>query len=312
VNEKGTVTNHTKNSEISLDNLEPGNYRLEVYAKNNDNILSQQPAILLFEIKKPFWQSYSFILFAFLFLSGVVYIMVRQTIRRIRSKEKEKSRIIKLIAEHQMSALRAQMNPHFIFNCINSIQGFILTNKGELAYDYLSKFSKLMRLVLNYSSENFITLNHEIEIVELYIELEQQRFENKFTYTISIPDSIDGDELTVPPMIMQPYIENAIWHGLMNLEKGKKGHIKITLEMTNEILEIIIEDNGVGREKAALNSQKKYKSKATAINNKRTEILSILSNSKGSVNISDIYKNNEARGTRVIIKIPQNTYAEQA
>ena len=261
--------------------------------------------VIDFEIKKPFWKTPFFIVICILLFCGIGFFIVKNIITNVVEKEKEKSRINKLIAEYQLSALRAQMNPHFIFNSINSIQRYILTNKPDQAYNYLSKFSKLIRLVLNYAEENLITLAEELEIVELYIELEQQRFENKFTYSISLPENVNINETKVPAMILQPYIENAIWHGLMNKIEAGERHIAISLKKVNNILEIIIEDNGVGRNQAALFSPQNHKSKATEINNKRTEMFNILSSEKGSIIIEDIKSGEKVIGTRVTINIPE-------
>jgi len=297
-----------RSNEITLNNLDPGKYELEVYALNNNNRLSKTPVLLKFEIKKPFWQTWLFVLGCILSLVFLLYFSVRKIISRIKKKEEEKTRINKLVAEYQLSALRAQMNPHFIFNCINSIQRYILTNKQQEAYDYLAKFSKLIRHVLNYSDKNIITLTQELEIVELYIELEQLRFENKFTYEILVDDTIDTDEEEVPAMILQPYIENAIWHGFMSLPKNITGNIYIRIRKREDMLEIIVEDNGVGREKSGLLQNKgAHTGKSTTINKKRAEILNIMSHStKGDVTIEDIKgKDNIIEGTCVTIRIPQ-------
>jgi ligand-binding sensor domain-containing protein len=297
----------TERRELELNNLSPGKYTLNAFAVNNDNKKSAIPVTVNFEIKKPFWQTWLFIIGSFLLLVAIVLFIVNKIINRIEKKEREKTRVNKLLAEYQMSALRAQMNPHFIFNCINSIQRYVLTNKPEEAYNYLAKFSKLIRLVLNYAEENLISLAQEIEIVELYTMLEQLRFENKFRFSIEVSEDVDENDIMVPVMIMQPYIENAIWHGLMNLEKGKQGEIKIKISLEGEILKVVIGDNGVGLKQAALLSKKGHKSKGTDINNKRAEILNIMSSGeKGKVIIEEIINEyNKTEGTRVIIYIPQ-------
>jgi ligand-binding sensor domain-containing protein len=297
----------TEGRELELNNLPAGKYGLHVFAVNNDNKESALAVNFNFEIKKPFWKTLLFIIGAFLLLVAIVFFIVNKIISRIEKKEQEKTRVNKLLAEYQMSALRAQMNPHFIFNCINSIQRYVLTNKPEEAYNYLAKFSKLIRLVLNYAEENLISLAQEIEIVELYTLLEQLRFENKFTFSIEVSEDVDENEIMVPVMIMQPYIENAIWHGLMNLEKGKQGEIKIKINLESNLLKVVIEDNGVGLKQAALLSKKGHKSKGTDINNKRAEILHIMSNGeKGKVIIEEIInEHNKTEGTRVVIYIPQ-------
>jgi ligand-binding sensor domain-containing protein len=292
---------------LTLSHLTPGKYNLEVFAINNDKRAGSISETINFVIEKPYWRTAWFLL-SVVFLAGIMAgLFTLRIVKRIKKKEEEKTRISKLIAEYQMSALRAQMNPHFIFNCINSIQSYILTNKPEKAYDYLSKFSKLIRLVLNYADENLIRLEQELQIVELYMELEQQRFDNKFAYTIHVGETINTAEAKVPAMILQPYIENAIWHGLMNLEKGQKGLLSIHIDLEDENLKILVEDNGVGRERAAQLSPSRHIPKATSINSRRSEILGLISEKKGSITIEDIRGNgNLVLGTRVTILIPQN------
>jgi len=295
---------YAEGNEVLLNNLSPGSYKVIAYAINNDGMPSPVPAVWSFEIKKPFWQTLFFITGMALLFVLLTYFLVKLIIMRIRKKEEEKTRVNKLLAEYQMSALRAQMNPHFIFNCINSIQRYIITNKAEEAYNYLAKFSKLIRMVLNHAEENVISLAQELEIVEIYIELEQLRFENKFNYKIEIDENIDENQVMVPAMIMQPYIENAIWHGLMNLEKGKTGSISIRMKLDKDLLRIVIEDNGVGLEQAHLLRKKDHRSKGTQINLRRTEILNIISGGGGKVKIEEIAEPTH-KGTRVTLEIPQ-------
>ncbi|MGZ3864467.1 MAG: histidine kinase [Bacteroidia bacterium] len=297
----------TSGHELLLNNLSPGNYTVTTYGVNTDNLMSAQPSVVSFEIKKPLWQTPLFIIGIILLLIAIVFFMVNTIINNIQKKANEKTRVNKLLAEYQMSALRAQMNPHFIFNCINSIQRYVLTNKPEEAYNYLAKFSKLIRLVLNYAEENLISLAQEIEILQLYTGLEQLRFENKFSFDIEVDDNVDENEIMVPVMITQPYIENAIWHGLMNLDKGVHGKIKVQIAREAGLLKIVIEDNGIGLKQAALLSKKGHKSKGTNINSRRAEILNIMSSSeKGKVTIEEIIsENGKTEGTRVTIYIPQ-------
>jgi LytS/YehU family sensor histidine kinase len=157
-----------------------------------------------------------------------------------------------------MQALRAQMNPHFIFNSLNSINMFILENNKLQASEYLSKFSRLVRLILQNSQEAFIPLERELEALQLYLELESLRFVNKFEYKIAVADNVDPTMLKVPPLIIQPYVENAIWHGLMHTKE--KGHLEIELYQQKEILFCKITDDGIGRKRAA-----ELKSKSASI-----------------------------------------------
>lgn len=185
--------------------------------------------------------------------------------------------INKMLAESQLMALRAQMNPHFVFNCLNSIQECIVTGKYGEASKYLNKFSKLFRLVLNNSGKKLVTIEEEKEVLELYLELEQMRFEKSFDYRIIIDGELDAEEVLIPSMLVQPYVENALWHGLMH----KEGERKLLVEfrrVNNEVFECIIDDNGIGRKrsfelKAGQSKAKRHESKGLAISKDRLDVL---------------------------------------
>jgi len=222
-----------------------------------------------------------------------------------RRKEQQLMEMQQKKTELEMQALRAQMNPHFIFNSLNSINMFILENNKLQASEYLSKFSKLVRLILQNSQEAFIPLEKELEALQLYLELESLRFDNKFEYKISIDGNVDTTILQVPPLIIQPYAENAIWHGLMH--KREKGHLQIVLYMEKEMLFCNITDDGVGRESAAA-----LKSKSASLNKSMgmritADRIAILQqkNQDNYIKITDlVLPDGSAGGTEVIIKMP--------
>jgi len=208
-------------------------------------------------------------------------------------------------SELEMQALRAQMNPHFIFNSLNSINMFILENNKLQASGYLSKFSRLIRLILQNSKEAFIPLENELEALQLYLELEALRFENKFEYKILVADEVDTTLLKVPPLIIQPYAENAIWHGLMH--KKEKGHLEIELYLEKEILFCKIIDDGIGRKKAAeLKSKSASTHKSMGVKITENRIARMQSNGdQTSVEIRDlVYADGSAAGTEVVLRIP--------
>ena len=212
------------------------------------------------------------------------------------------------LSEARLEALRSQMNPHFIFNSLNAIQECILTNKVDAAYEYLSKFSKLQRMVLNNSTKEFIPLSSEIEMLKLYLSLESLRFSQSFIYTVEVDKSVDADEIMVPSMIIQPYVENAVWHGLRN-KAGDKILTVTCVEVAGELI-ITIDDNGIGRKKAAIiKAQKlgagKVESKGTILTEQRINILSIKYNAKIYVEVIDkVNEKNETSGTTIIIRLP--------
>ncbi|MFN8278632.1 MAG: histidine kinase [Chitinophagales bacterium] len=215
-------------------------------------------------------------------------------------KEKEAQRLRSEVAETDLRLLRSQMNPHFIFNSINSINNFILKNKGEVASTYLLRFAELMRQILDNSSQTKVKLNKEIEFIENYLHLEQLRLHFPFTFDIQIDSETETTDLTIAPMLLQPYIENAIWHGLSH--KPEPGRIIINFAEQNEELVCSIEDNGVGRKRSAEieAGKKRHQSRALDITYER-----ITKGLQGTVEIFDLKnKKDEATGTRVVIKIP--------
>jgi hypothetical protein len=301
-----TSWQETKTGEILISNLAPGAYTLQAQVANADNIWSTKSAIYSFIISKPFWLTWGFILLEALVAALVVYLIILWRTSIVKKKEQEKLRINKLLAEYQMKALTAQMNPHFIFNAINSIQNFIIQNHSTLAYDYLVKFSKLIRLVLNNSKENEISLKQELETLAIYVELEQLRFENSFDYRVNIESELDTDSLVIPALLLQPYIENAIWHGLMPL-KNRKGAITLTIIEQDAFLKITITDNGVGRKTSDLIKKKivhkNHQSVGMELTGKRIEVFG--QESKFSLQIIDNYDpNNNSAGTTVEIVLP--------
>ncbi|AKA35572.1 tetratricopeptide repeat-containing sensor histidine kinase [Flagellimonas lutaonensis] len=202
-----------------------------------------------------------------------------------------------------LKSLRSQMNPHFIFNALNSVNNFIAKSDERSANRFLSEFSVLMRAVLENSEEDFIPLAKELELLELYVKLEHSRFPDKFDYSIEIDENVDVGAFEIPPMLLQPYIENAIWHGLRY--KDEKGFLKIGVRQLNaDLLQISISDNGIGRKQSAAlktSNQKKQKSKGMGNIKKRIAILNDMHKNKVDVSIEDLY--DDATGTQVILKL---------
>ncbi len=225
--------------------------------------------------------------------------------RSLRAAKREKIEVEKEKILMELKALRAQMNPHFIFNAINSIQNFILENDQDAAQKHLSRFSKLMRMVLENSSYENIPLSDEIKMLELYLEFETVRFSSKFKYKITIDDSIDIDNTFIPPLILQPYVENAIRHGLMYL-KGKQGEVTIQVEKSENRLKCTVDDNGIGRAGSMeIKKGSLHKSMGLSITAERLEIINTLFKSKMSVNFTDkINADGTPGGTKVELLMP--------
>ncbi|MEM0519284.1 MULTISPECIES: histidine kinase [Aequorivita] len=203
-----------------------------------------------------------------------------------------------------LKSLRSQMNPHFIFNALNSVNSFIAVNDERAANKYLTDFSLLMRSVLENSEEDFIPLEKEIELLELYTNLEHFRFKDKFDYTISVDENINLNNFVIPPMLLQPYVENAVWHGLRY--KKEKGLLEINFEkIDSKTIKISIIDNGIGREKSKqfkTENQKKQKSKGMGNTQRRIGILNAMYNDKITVTVKDVFENNEGTKVELILK----------
>ncbi|MCH7525475.1 MAG: histidine kinase [Bacteroidetes bacterium] len=228
--------------------------------------------------------------------------------------EKQKEEIKDFIPElekqyknSELKALKAQMNPHFIFNALNSIQEYILLNQKNLASDYLGKFADLIRNYLHYSDTGLISIAEEVKNLNLYLELEKLRFEDDLSYTITLDNTINSDTSYIPTMIVQPYIENALKHGL--LHKKTDRNLKITIaKVSDELVKCIVEDNGVGRKKSKEINKKnssKHKSFALKATSERLELLNFGKDKKIGVVIEYVLNSNdEVEGTKVILTIP--------
>jgi tetratricopeptide (TPR) repeat protein len=227
---------------------------------------------------------------------------------RIQKLESEKSRVelLQQRTELEMKALRAQMNPHFIFNCLNSINRFIISNDAEKAADYLTKFAKLIRMVLENSGNSFISLDEELDCLKLYMDLEALRFEKPFQYEINY-NNIDRNTVMVPSMMIQPFIENAIWHGL-HASHDRTGKIILNMHLDNGFLNCEISDNGIGR-KAAMsgksNIQDNKKSMGIDLTRNRLKLADPVHYESMGITIRDLTdERGESTGTSILIKIP--------
>jgi LytS/YehU family sensor histidine kinase len=223
--------------------------------------------------------------------------------------EKVEHNLQRRAAELEMQALRAQMNPHFIFNALSSVNRFILKNDPDKASDYLTRFSRLIRLVLVNSQREVIFLEEEIAMLQLYLQMEQLRFKHAFEFTIRCSNEIDDAQITIPPLLVQPFCENAIWHGLMHREE--KGWLDISFTKDQNILCCTITDNGVGREKAAQfgsKSAEKIKSLGLQLTRERLALFNEDSSVETSYTIEDIMNTEgDVTGTRVQLYIKNHS-----
>ncbi len=301
---------YTKRSFATYTNLNPGTYTFRVKASNNDGIWNEKGMSIQIRIAPPFWQTTWFYGLITFVIGLLIYSLYRLRVREIQKEERLKTEFNKKLAEVEMTALRAQMNPHFLFNCLNSINRYIVRNDPETASNYLTKFSRLIRHILENSKSQTITLKTELEALKLYIEMEEVRFENRFDCVIWVDKDIEVENIEVPPLLLQPYAENAIWHGLMH--KESKGILKVEIKKENELLKCIIEDNGIGRKKAMeLKSKSATRNKSMGM--KITTDRLSLYQEHTSVEITDLIDlNGEAGGTRVLLTLPYTVEFKQS
>ncbi|MBC7888383.1 MAG: histidine kinase [Ferruginibacter sp.] len=221
-------------------------------------------------------------------------------------KKRMESAFKQKIAETQMQALQSQMNPHFIFNSLNSIENFMMKNEKRLASDYLNKFARLIRTILESSRNELLPLSKDMEALQLYIDLQQLRFNNKFCYQTIIEPTLQNGDYKVPSLIIQPYVENAIEHGIAHSEQEDL-KLTVTVSLAGDFIQYIIEDNGIGRlQSASYNSQNKpyHKSVGLKITENRVQIFNGVQSSPGDIEITDLYtQTGEPAGTRVSVKI---------
>jgi cbb3-type cytochrome oxidase subunit 3 len=296
-------------SNVQYNTLLEGEYRFQIrnVTDNKSEVVTKE---IQFIVTKPFWEKlWFYVLLSLLFL-GIVSLFYR---KKIKTQEAEKNELLKQLEVNnelvnlKLENLRSQMNPHFVFNALNSIQDYILSNKKDLAGDYLGKFADLIRAYLDHSTKGKLTLEEEIRTLSMYMELEKLRFEDSLEYTIETEESINPELTSIPTMLIQPYVENALKHGLLHKRNNKKLSISFS-KFTEGIIQCIIEDNGVGREKSkALNRKRlqQHKSFALKATNERLALLNYGKSKKVGVQIIDLMSiKNESVGTKVILKIP--------
>lgn len=302
------ITTTADNNVAEFTNLPPGKYTFYLKGTNSDGIWSDKVLNLHIHIKPAWYQTQAFRLGSLALAVLIIFLLIHTRINQI----KKKHLVEKQLFELERKALRLQINPHFIFNTLNSIQNYILEHNKTSAISYLNKFSKMMRQVLYNSDKTFVTLSDEIALLKNYIELERLRFDTLFDYSFNIPDQLEEDFIAIPPMLIQPHVENAILHGLVHL-KNRKGNLSISFRAeTQETIQCIIDDNGIGRKASeALKqaSKNKHKSRGISITRERLERINQFFSSKLSVDIQDKYdEEGNAAGTRIILIMPvENT-----
>lgn len=303
-----TALDHHKAYAVANDSLSNyENLRLGVRAEMNYEFDKRQALqkkeqekreVLYAEQVKRHREQILFVVLALVLLSGIGFLIYsRRQLRKTLTLQKE-------LAEYEQKALHLQMNPHFVFNCLGSISAFIVQNGTDQAIKYLSKFSKLMRLTLEYSKESLIPVDKEIEGLRNYLELEQLRFNNVFTFDITKSDEIE-DDMALPPLLLQPFVENAIIHGL--IPRRENGHIDIAFSLDGDTLVCVITDNGIGidqSQKLKKELVNVHQSMALDITRKRLEMMGAATAKSAKLEISELNNNGNPAGTKVILRLP--------
>ncbi|MEO1410359.1 MAG: two-component regulator propeller domain-containing protein [Bacteroidota bacterium] len=291
--------------ELNYPALAPGDYPLSIRARDIDRGTESDIQRIRFRIQPPWWQTWWFRSLMVLATAGLFLLILGWRTRTVERRAEARNQINQKMAELELRALQAQMNPHFVFNALQAIQDFIF-NKSELvANQYLVKFSRLMRLFLESSKESYISLADELELLRLYIDLERMRFGDQFDYDIEVDPDLLSDSIEMPSMILQPFVENAINHGLRY--KSEPGHLWVRILREGTLLQCQVEDDGVGRERARLlreRSYKGHKSRGSQLVEERRRILEVVDQSPIDIQITDLKDpDGVGRGTIVNISI---------
>ncbi|MEO1626518.1 MAG: histidine kinase [Bacteroidota bacterium] len=300
-------------SNIQFNSLSPGSYRFEVQAVNPKQGTQSKSIAIDIRILKPYWRQ----LWFQLSIGGLVALLLSLIIGQQMKVREEKQRILfkqleqeKALISANLESLRSQMNPHFIFNALTAIQEYIMMNEKILASEYLVKFSRLIRMYLEHSQEDMIPIAREIEALRLYLALEKERFENSIDIQLDIDPQLDLTAHTIPSLLIQPYVENAIKHGL--LHRLDKRSLLIQFTKREDAILCTVRDNGVGR-KRAMEIQRsrnpKHVSFATSANQVRLSLINQNSEPPIVVDVQDLYEQGNAAGTQVNITIPTTTKA---
>ncbi len=294
----------TRDRTINFSALRPGNYELMVWARNKLGHWTPSPVTLSFRVRPPLWLNPWVLLASVLVLSLGGYIGYRSRIKTIQLQTRKTEQHKRQMAELEMKALRAQINPHFIFNALNSIQTYYSQHDELTANHYMTSFAQFIRKTLNQSQVHWLPLAEESEMLHTYIELEQMRFKKLFTFDIYIDPAIDREQTEVPAMLIQPYVENAINHGLRNL-KGRPGLLSVRFTLLEEQLQCIIDDNGIGRAEAQRFRTLSHSSLGMHITRQRVESINQLYHTTIAIAIKDKWiAPGQPGGTTIEMLIP--------
>lgn len=294
-----TEWEESRDRQVNYLGLSPGDYTFYLKAKDvyGTEVLHEPVTI---HVAKAFWQEWWFRALCLVAFAGIVGLLALQRIRRERHKQEAKRSLEKRIANLELDALKAQMNPHFIFNALGAIQYFIQTQEVDAADNYLTMFARLMRKYLDSAREKMIPLEQEIALLRDYTALEKMRFEDLFEVDIEQEEGLDPSDYLIPSMLLQPFVENAINHGLSE-RRDKQGRIRIRFESRGEALLCTIEDNGIGREQANNNRRKGHRSRGMKIVQEKIDTLRTSGVADIHIDVEEAFPDQRYPGTRVAI-----------
>jgi ligand-binding sensor domain-containing protein len=298
-----SIENISGTGQLHLQHLSPGQYTLSAYVLDNtQNISTNSPARIDFYIKPAFWQTRVFMILTITGGVALIILLMWQSYRRLKQKELRKTMIMRELAENRLTALKSQINPHFISNSLTAIQHLVINNKIDRANLYIARFSLLIRYALEYSDKILTSLSNEINIIEIVVSLEQLRFSDSFVFETYIDKDIDIHKLFVPPLITQPIIENAIWHGLLPLKGLRKPKLILKIEQSTQNLNISIIDNGVGRFSKTKRKAERESKGNQLINSWIDNLNKLFPENSAAIEVTDLSdEKNNPTGTRVDI-----------
>ncbi|HEV2483216.1 MAG TPA: histidine kinase [Puia sp.] len=296
----------TRDTYLDYPTLPSGKYAFQLQAVNKFGIKSAL-LTLPFEVATPWWQTTWFYAFAALLFLSLFWAIIHLRIKQLQKREREREVLNQRLAEMEYMALQAQMNPHFIFNCLSSIQQYIFNQDTLEANKYLTGFARLIRATLNNSSRAFITLAAEIDYLSTYLSLEKLRFKEKMDYRLEVDPPIDTEQWMIPPMLIQPFVENAMRHGLRHKTNGK-GYIYVRFQAAGDDLQVMVEDNGIGRQQAAAYKTREhieYQSRGMNLTADRIRLMNVKYNNGIYIKVTDLMDDSgSGTGTRVVMQFP--------
>ena len=297
----------TASPNVFLSDLSTGAHKLYVRAKKNGVLFTKNDAVFIFDIAKPFYTTWWFWLAIFLGSQYLFFKIINHYNKKAREKKLKAQQQQAEYVSLKQQAFTSLMNPHFIFNALNSVQHYVNRQDRQSANKYLSDFATLIRKNFDAAQKSFVSLEEELETIRLYLALEKMRFSDKFDYEITLTPEAEEEEWMLPSMVLQPFLENAIIHGLMPLTT--KGILTINASVKNEALVILITDNGVGMEKSKVyQTNKKHVSRGMQLIKERLEILSLIGKEPITLNIKPLQANEENKGTRIELSFPISVY----